>query len=148
LTYFLGGVPKEHKKNILNFAKLYNLKVVNLADINDLESYKTGPSEFIDYINNCKVFCTDSFHGAVFSILFEKPFIIYERKGVVSMYSRINTLLEKFRLESRKEENIQYNNAIFDVDYSHVYPILIYEREKSLKYLIDALNLKENKNDK
>ena len=144
LTYFLGGIPNEYKKQIKNIIKENNLEVINLGDIREKETYRTGPSEFIDYINSCSIFCTDSFHGAVFSILMEKPFIVYERMGTsLSMYSRINTLLDKFDLNSRKAENIKTNEEIFNIDYSHVPPILEEERDKAFKYLKEALNIED-----
>lgn len=142
LTYFLGGIPKEYRKQIKSIAKKNNLKIVNLADIKDKETYTTGPSEFINYIYSCELFCTDSFHGAVFSILFEKPFIVYKRVGgPMSMYSRIDTLLNKFELNTRKYENININEDIFKMDYSHITPILEIERKKSFDYLKDVLNI-------
>lgn len=144
LTYFLGGIPPEYKKQIKSIVKENNLEVINLGDIREKETYRTGPSEFIDYINSCSVFCTDSFHGAVFSILMEKPFIVYERMGTsLSMYSRINTLLDKFDLNSRKVENIKTKEDVFNIDYSHVPPILEAERKKAFDYLKEALNIED-----
>jgi len=144
LTYFLGGVPKEYKKQIKDIVKKNNLEVINLGDIKEKETYITGPSEFIDYINSCSIFCTDSFHGCVFAILMKKPFIVYERQGTsLSMFSRINTLLDKFNLNSRKVENIKTNNDILNVDYSHIPSILEAERAKASDYLKEALNIKD-----
>ncbi|EOD00107.1 polysaccharide pyruvyl transferase family protein [Caldisalinibacter kiritimatiensis] len=146
LTYFLGGVPKKYKEQIAIISKRNNLDVVNLGDIREELYYAIGPSQFLDYINSCSIFCTDSFHGAVFSILLEKPFLIYNREGSsVSMYSRIDTLLDKFDLHSRKAEsfNINSNNTkLFEVDYSHVTHILDAERNKALEYLTKALGVK------
>lgn len=142
LTYFLGGVPDIYKRQIKNIAKVNNLEVINLGEIREKETYRTGPSEFIDYISSCSILCTDSFHGAVFSILMEKPFIVYERMGIsLSMFSRINTLLNKFDLSSRKVENIKTNKEIFDMKYSHIPPILEYECNKAFSYLKEALGL-------
>jgi len=145
LTYFLGGIPKEFKNQINDIAKNHELEIINLGDIREKDTYRTGPSEFIDYINSCSIFCTDSFHGAVFSILFEKPFIVYERSGKSSMYSRINTLLDKFDLTSRKIENISNNGNYFDINYDHVPLILNKERNKSLAFLKNALNIEDAK---
>lgn len=143
LTYFLGGVPKEYQKQISKIVKANNLEVINLGDIKEKETYRTGPSEFIDYINSCSVFCTDSFHGAAFSILMEKPFIVYERMGTsLSMFSRIETLLQKFKLEERKYDKINTNDDVFNINYSHVLPILENERNKSFDYLKEVLNIK------
>lgn len=146
LTYFLGGIPREYKKQVHDIVKRNNLEVINLGDIKERETYETGPSEFIDYINSCSLFLTDSFHGAVFSILLEKPFIVYERVGTsLSMYSRINTLLNKFNLESRKVENIKKGQDVFHIDYSHIPPILEEERNKAFDYLKEALNIEDGK---
>ena len=148
LTYFLGGVPYKYRRQIKKIIKENNLEVINLADIKEKETYRTGPSEFIDYINSCTVFCTDSFHGVVFSILLEKPFIVYERVGTsLSMFSRIETLLNKFNLESRKAKNIKTNEDVFSIDYSHIPPILEAERKKAFDYLKEALNVEEVKNE-
>ncbi|QSX05285.1 polysaccharide pyruvyl transferase family protein [Sedimentibacter sp. zth1] len=143
LTYFLGGIPKEYKKQINEIANVKGLKIMNLGDKNEKDTYRTGPSEFIDYIKDCSVFCTDSFHGAVFSILMEKPFIVYERKGAVSMYSRIDTLLNKFDLSERKSDNIEINEKVFEIDFSHTLSILEKERELAINFLKNALKIED-----
>lgn len=143
LTYFLGEIPKERIKFLKSIAKKNDLEIVHLAQIKDKIPFLSGPSEFIDYINSASVFCTDSFHGAVFSILLNTPFIVFNREGKSpSMNSRIETLLNKFKLESRHASNIQSNFQIFDVDYSHTVPILENEREKALTYLEKALKIR------
>lgn len=144
LTYFLGGIPDNFRIHIKNICKGKKLEVINLGEIKEKETYRTGPSEFVDYINSCSLFCTDSFHGAVFSILMEKPFIIYKRKGdSFSMYSRIDTLLNKFNLNSRKAENILTIEQAFNIDFSYIAPILGAERSKVLEYLKNAFGVKE-----
>lgn len=144
LTYFLGGIPPNYKKQIRGIIRKNNLEIRNLGDIREKETYITGPSEFIDYINSCSILCTDSFHGAAFSILMGKPFIVYERMGTsLSMFSRINTLLNKFDLNCRKAENIKTDRGVFNIDYSHVPSILERERQGSIDYLKEALNIKD-----
>jgi len=142
LTYFLGKVSDETNKQIKDLSKKYKMKIIRLADLNDREAYVAGPSEFIDYINSASILLTDSFHGVAFSILFEKPFIVYERSGS-SMYSRIETLLEIFNLRSREVRHIKNADDIFNIDYSHVAPILEAERNKALNYLREAFNIQE-----
>ena len=74
----------------------------------------------------------------------EKPFIVYERMGTSSsMFSRIETLLNKFNLNSRKAENIRTDEEAFNIDYSHVPPLLEAERNKAINYLRDALNVRD-----
>lgn len=144
LTYFLGNLSKENLRTIKKIAKTNDLKIVNLSNIKDGQTYIAGPGEFIDYINSASLICTDSFHGTVFSILFEKPFIIFDRKdNNVSMNSRIDTLLAKFKLESRKLSNVLNNKNIFVIDFSHIPSVLENERNKAIRYLKMALNIAE-----
>ena len=139
LMYFLGQVSEDCQKQINEVANSKGLKIINLGDIKEREIYCTGPSEFIDYINNCSILCTDSFHGVVFAIIMRKPFIVYERKGIESMYSRINTILDKFDLNERKAKNIKELGNVFDINFSHTIPILKREREKAIGFLKQAL---------
>lgn len=140
LTYFLGTIPKKYQSQIQEIATKNQLEIVNIGDQEDFRYYETGPSEFIDYINDAEIFCTDSFHGVIFSILLEKPFIVYERKGSENMYSRIRTIIDNFGLQSREHKNIQTTNGILDIDYSGSYKIIEKEKEKSLTYLKKALS--------
>jgi len=145
LTYFLGGMTKEIKKNVNNIAKKYNFQIVHLANINEKNSFLTNPCEFIDFVNSSSLFFTDSFHGVVFSILLEKPFVVYKRiTKSFSMYSRIETLLDMFQLKSRESHNISNNKEeLFNIDYSHIQPILEIERNEAINYLKKALNVIE-----
>lgn len=139
LTYFLGEVPNKTQKFINKTRRKHKLKVVNLANPKEKNFFLTDPSEFLDYINSAKLFMTDSFHGSVFSILFETPFIVTDRKGdLPSMNSRINTLLTTFNLENRHINKIK-KKEIFENEYPHVNSILENERNKSFKYLEETL---------
>lgn len=140
LTYFLGEVPKKTQKLINKNRKIKKLTVVNLANPKYKEFYLTDPSEFLDYISTSKLFMTDSFHGSVFSILFETPFIVTNRKGQLnSMNSRITTLLSIFNLENRHINKVK-QKEIFNVDFTHVDPILKEERNRAFEYLRVALS--------
>lgn len=143
LTYFLGGVSKEVRVKIKKIARQNKLEIVNLADIKDKKHYVTGPSEFIDYIKDASVFFTDSFHGCVFSVILETPFIVCDRLGHTeeqNMGSRIETFTTKFELQSRKFNNIK-DEEIFSCDYKQVNKILESERLKSWDYLRTILKI-------
>lgn len=143
LTYFLGELSQKTIKTIDYISKQHNLEIVNLANAEDEKKFLSDPAEFLDYINSAEIFLTDSFHGAVFSIIFEKPFIVYERISKIdSMNSRISTLLKKFNLEDRYCENISINSDIFNVNFFHVPQIMEEERKKAFNYLDKALKEK------
>ncbi|MFS0750387.1 polysaccharide pyruvyl transferase family protein [Oceanobacillus sp. 1P07AA] len=142
LTYFLGNIDKNKKKIVKEISENNNLKVVNLAQAQEREIYLSGPREFVYLIDNADLFITDSFHGAVFSILLETPFVITDRNSrFPSMNSRIETLLSKFNLVNRHISNINIsdNNNLFTMDFSNVPGILEKEKEKSKQYLSKAL---------
>lgn len=134
LNYFLGNLSKERKQEIQRVAKENNCKIINILDI-DSGFFSTGPSEFLYLIKNAFLVCTDSFHSCVFSILFNRPFLVFDREdNVVSMNSRIDTLLSKFLLEDRKYvEKIKKEQLV--VDYEKSYEILDKERTKAIEFL-------------
>lgn len=104
--------------------------------------YECGPLEFLNLLKNAKIVLTTSFHGTVFSILFNKPFYTIECNNDF----RIKTLLEITKLKNRNinNDNISdiYKN-IFDVNFEMAEKIIALEREKSKEYLKNALDIKE-----
>ena len=141
-TYFLGDTYEAHKNSIFQIAKSKNLEVVNLGNLYDVDKYSIDPSEFLDFIASSELFMTDSFHGAIFSIIFERPFIVFDRVGKLpSMNSRIDTLLTKFNLMDRKWESVKQSQDYFGADFSHTGPIFEYERSKAYSYLKNALDI-------
>lgn len=142
LMYFLGELGREYNETIGAIASKYDLEIVQLASLDDSARYEACPGEFLDYVNSARIVLTDSFHGVIFSILFEKPFMVFERVGSApSMSSRFGTLLDKFRMEDRKWGSIGDNKDVMQVDYSHVPTILEAERKKALGFLRNALGV-------
>ena len=140
LLYFLGEYSTNRKKEIEKFAKVNNCKIINLMDKNSA-FYETGPSEFLYLIKNAFLIFTDSFHACVFSIIFNKPFIVFERLGGKSrMNSRIDTLLEKFQLQNRKYNEEKLTNSILEFDYEYAFKILRKEKIKTDKFISVTLN--------
>lgn len=140
LTYTLGKVSKERKALIHRLADDHGLEIVNMACNRDKERFVADPSEFIDYINSASLVLTDSFHGTIFSILLEKPFVVLDREGAgFNMGSRFDTLLSIFDFEHRRWPVDE--SELLDVDFSHVEAILQRERKKTYDYLRQALAL-------
>ena len=142
LVYFLGEMQDCVKRYINNICTVYNLDLINLEPLNTNRYwYETGPSEFIWLIENCKLVLTDSFHGTVFSVLMDVPFIVFDRVGIAdSMKSRIDTLLSTLKLEDRRF-NDQSGDDIFKCEYRHVGEILEKEKEKAANFLKRAMEL-------
>lgn len=140
--YFLGPIDSKIKKYISKFASRRRYKMVNLERENPNQYwYSTGPAEFIWLIEHCEVMFTDSFHGSVFSVLMNIPFIVFERNGTqVSMNSRIDTLLNTLQIPDRKFNN-QTIEQVMNKDYTHIPAILERERNKAIKFLKDAMEI-------
>lgn len=87
---------------------------------------------------------TDSFHACVFSILFNKPFIVYGNEG--RGISRINSLLKQFNLESRLIFSSKDNGCKIlkcCIDWGNVNGILNRLRDESLAFLENSLESKK-----
>ena len=140
LTYFIGAMSSKRKKILNELASKNNLEIVQLASIDDIERYYANPGEFVDYINSASIVCTDSFHAIIFSMQMEKPFVVFDREGKSApMSSRIETLLAKFKFESRKYSKLEKSGDFFKIDYSHFQDILKQERTKVYEYLNKVL---------
>lgn len=140
LLYFLGDITDNYYNEIKRVAKENNCEIININDKNS-KYYEIGPSEFLYLEENAFLICTDSFHSSVFGFLFDIPFIVFDRvqNNCQNMNSRIQTLLNKFKLQNRMfEEKITANNICHD--YTNSYQILNEERVKYKEFLKNSLS--------
>ncbi len=144
LNYFLGNLSESRKKAIEEIAQENNCEIINLFD-KDSPYYVCGPSEFLYLEKNAFLICTDSFHSSVFAILYDRPFVVFDREeeGMNDMGSRLDTLLNKFELKNRKYNGKNITKENLNHDYTEAYRILEKERKKSDKFLRKALDIKE-----
>ena len=79
---------------------------------------------------------TDSFHACVFSIIFQKPFIVIgnKKRGL----ARFQSLLEIFGLEDCIAQDLE-SVKLADIDWDRVSSILQHKREEAITYLSNAL---------
>ena len=149
-AYFLGKTP-EYRQAVTRFAKEKGLKIVtshhmdsyNKADINfgDYAPYDVGPQEFVNLIRNAEYVFTDSFHGCVFSMLYKKQFMVFNRysdKSISSKNSRIDSFCENYGLSDRRFEG-DINAVDNEIDYTSVLEKAEHHRQKSLAFLDKAL---------
>jgi hypothetical protein len=112
---------------------------------NIIRVYKdAGPLEFIGLFFNAHFVITNSFHGTAFAINFQKPFysVISSAKN---NNSRLVSILKILHLENRLLR-VEQNFPNFDltIDWEDVNEILDKERTKSITFIIDSINLKNN----
>ena len=139
LLAFLGSIDDNLQKQIYKFANEKELEIVNLYKKNSCWT-SCGPKEFLFLEKNASLICTDSFHASVFGIIFNTPILVTGRNGTKeNMNSRIETLLSKFGLKSRKY-NGNLDDSIFETNYEFANKILENEQIKYKEFLDEALN--------
>ena len=90
---------------------------------------------------DAKFVMTDSFHACVFSIIFNKPFIVYANKQ--RGYARFQSLLKMFGLENRLIYKIEDYDGITDgIDWNRVNMIMRQKQMDAMRFLNDALSIK------
>lgn len=159
-TYFLGK-DKENRIIAEKIAQRKNLSIVNFAHaINyfrdedkyygDYKIVEYSPDDFINYIANAKIVITDSFHAAVFSIIFNKEFWIVPRlddSGISSMNSRLNDLLEAYGIQERyinTREDAENKNLYKKINYDDVNKHLNEQRKDSIEFIVNSIHKQKN----
>ena len=132
--YFLGDSPKriEDDENII-VEKSGIDKIIRYNDI----KWKVGPREFIYLIHHASFILTDSFHGSVFSFIFDIPFAVYNRNGSDEMYSRIADFLKLFSIKKHEfSEDQIYRRSKSKLQKS----ILINEQARVWDFLLNSFS--------
>ena len=158
LCYFLGN-NIEHRKFAEKLKHETGCKIVSLNHADeyvkysdkfcDYAPYDIGPREWINLIQNADYICTDSFHGTVFSIIFNKIFFDFRRhnsKSKVSTNSRIDSLLNIAGISTERiltgTENVQ-DVLKYEIDYEKVNENMDKFREDSKTWLLNSITWKK-----
>ena len=138
LKYFLGKTNDNIIQDLKEFAKQNDAVILDILNPKS-EFYCCDPSEFLYLEKNAFLICTDSFHSSVFAIVFNVPFIVYNREDFnENMNTRIDNLLNKLKLNDRKYSGKLTQN-ILNYDYEHCYKIIELEREKSKNFIMSSI---------
>ena len=136
-------VPDERLTKVANkMAKERNIKLIELND-KKIQNYfceqvsEAGPSEFLTLIKNAKAVITNSYHGTIFSIIFQKEFYTINRKS--NNNSRMENILKIVDMEDRLISEIEEIQNIGVQDYKKAFDRLKKEKENSIKFLKEAL---------
>ena len=139
IKYFLGNITDEYEQYIKEYQKEKNLEVININ-----EETLIDPTKFIELISNSELVCTDSYHGLLFSIIYKRPYVLFERlSNVVSMSSRFSSIHELLELPNRNYKSIE-NKDVFNINYDLIFENIRKYQEISMNYLEESIG---NKND-
>ncbi|MCF0048438.1 polysaccharide pyruvyl transferase family protein [Dyadobacter sp. LJ53] len=137
LTYILDETTQ--KKAIIE--AISDSGKFNTVSIGHSKQDVPNPSiiNWLEGFSSAQFVVTDSFHGCVFSIIFNIPFIVIgnDERGL----ARFNSLLRLFTLENRlvtNENNLKLI-ASEQIDWNAVNAILIAQKAKALTFLNNAL---------
>ena len=151
LCYFLGD-RQEYWKAVQNLQRVTKYKVIVIpARFNAyLKKYEirpsTSPEEFIGLVRNAKLVLTDSYHGVIFSLKFERDFYVFKRfkdKDKRSQNSRIYNILKVLNLEERLVDcNVlkNYKDNCSIENYEEINKVLSREIDDSTAFLKKALS--------
>ena len=123
-------------------AKENNWKIVEIslnAENADkhIMRYDAGVEEFLGLVKKAQMVVTNSFHGMIFAIQFNKPFYVFSRK---LCDTKISELLEALHLSERLVINTEFSHTYY-VDYIMVNNILKEYRKESIGVLRKELDL-------
>ena len=134
LVYILGW-DFENKELIKLYSKL-NYKIIKFK-----LTKQTKIKKFIYYINNTQAIISNSFHGTIFSILFNKPFLtLYTKDQSIERFISLGNLLNITNRFSLLGEDVDINllNIPLNINYSIIDEL----RVKSLNFLKKNLYMK------
>ena len=132
-------------KNKKKIAQKLKTKIVYISDaLKKSSEFKyqgfLSPAEFVGLFANAGYVVTNSFHGLMFSVIFEKQFCLQYQQSKEAPNSRLIDFIHDFKLENRVLKGAEIEEK--DIDYKVVKRLLSMKKDEAKLYLTD---LKGNK---
>ena len=112
LCYFIGDDPS-YWRRVEEYARKTGLrvKVIPVTENAYRQPYDLAdglsPAQWLGWLDEAAYICTDSFHGAVFAAILQRPFSVFRRyrdDDPESKNSRIDTLMRRLSLDAEGED--------------------------------------------
>jgi len=138
IVYTYPGRIKDKKEiqAIKDFAKSHQLKLISIGHYFSWcdDVVIPNPFEVLAYFKHASFIVTDTFHGSIYSIKYNKSFCVLIRN---MNNQKLSHLLSRFNLNSRIVTDTQNLSRVLKskVDYSDINQIIKEETAKSLDYL-------------
>lgn len=137
-------------KDLINkTSEATKLKINTISLQNDFKNFKAGKtykpsiSEWLYHFKSAKFIITDSFHGTVFSIIYNKPFIAIGNleRGLTRFTSLLNALGLSDRLITQNTDPNKIHDIInTPIDYNTVNKNIELWKNRSVNFLKEALS--------
>ena len=150
LCYFLGdetgmrstaqAYAKDHGLTLVNIADAAGLIHMHDRNFSDVAVKDPSVEVFLSLIRHAQYVFTDSFHASVFSLLFQRQFVVFPRSTHKAMGSRLTNLTSLFDIPERfcccpEEEHLSYIHGLTDIDYTAMPPAFLEKKQQSLDFL-------------
>ncbi|WP_261302579.1 polysaccharide pyruvyl transferase family protein [Paenibacillus andongensis] len=134
------------KKIALEMAeeKGYKIYSIHSGKLKYADKYFTldGPETFVSLVRDAQFVISNSFHAAVFSVLYERSFVIVNREEAIN--TRMRDLLDDLQLKDRLvDENYNLEQLLTEIDYGESKKLLDEKIRFSKKYLQDVLSIQK-----
>jgi UDP-N-acetylglucosamine transferase subunit ALG13 len=139
-SHLIKKIAKEISKE-----RGYKIYAANQSTLKYADKYfiYDGPETFMSLIRNAHYVISNSFHAAVFSIIYEKDFVIVNRTEAIN--ARMRDLLHDLKLSERLvDENYKLETLLTKVDYVQAKKILREKIDFSKKYLREVLSIQKD----
>lgn len=132
-----GSVSSVDLSLIESHARRRELELIDMNSPQDRAVLAWSPLEFLGAIRGAELVVTDSFHAAVFSHVFNRPFLIAQRGD---MNSRFETLLGHSGITGVSLAEVTDVDRACDIDWTQVNGRLDSRRQESLDFLRGSLS--------
>ncbi len=155
-VYILGHEITGGHKRMLELIKLKygNIKVkavvlsnesVDIVPYADEVIYDASPSEWLSMLVHSTIVYTDSFHGIIFSLKYQKHFVAYYKEPnratrLLDLQNRMG--LEKFIVTS-VDEAVDKNSITNIPEYDKINDSLNFHKNKSFAFITKALEIQD-----
>lgn len=144
LLYLFGG--QDGYKKILDQVEKWGIGELKSLSINGRERIQQsniGPFEFVRLFRDAEFIVTDTFHGVMFSLIYEKPFVCLTRESGqhwAKFSDRMIAQLEILGISERYHDSSKLLPDYFkSLDYTGISNKIKESRENSLAYLKNAI---------
>ena len=133
VSYYLRNVPRELQLKVVELAKRDGYEIINI------DVYSGNPvtvEEFVSIIAYASYIITDSFHGIIFSMIFERPFHAIKLNDPHD--ARYVDVLYKLGLNANAVDT-QFEPFIPEIDYTLIADRIVEFRKDSIEFLINGI---------
>ena len=151
LCYNFKGLPKKAYKEVHRIAKERGWDILYVP-MERSEVYSNlqhgltngcGPKEFVELFFNASFCVSNGYHGFLFSLISENPFIVYHREkenAWKSNETRISDFMDMLGIRNRYLDlDDDISDSLLEFNVTSINRKLILEREKSLMYLSNVV---------